>query len=339
VFARARALVDAGRGYFGGLFGGLAPRRGIRIFRYHGVVERFQDETLERNHHALDVFSFQMAYLRRFRVLAIEELLEALDRPEALQKSAAVVTFDDGFANNFLVAEIMARFRLPWTLFVPVGEIGEDRALWLDEFSMLVLHGEARALEVLGAKWPLTTREEREETFRVVRPRLKDLPAAEKNRVMNSIRSQFPRDESRRLLARFPSLRMLSWTELEELAGGVAIGSHGVYHDVHHAEQPGEERRRELVESKRELETRLGRPCRAFAYPNGTFIPESPAEVASAGYEAALTTESGPVDASTSRYLLPRVSSPKSMRRFARINSWWDPALPPYRRAPPPWRR
>ncbi len=329
MFPRANAWLDAGRGYFGGLLRGGVRRRGIRIYRYHGVIERRRDPLLERNQHEWQVFTDQMAFLRRCPMVGLDEFLDALDRPGSLPDSAALVTFDDGFANNLRVAEFMERRRIPWTLFASVGEIGESRALWLDEFSMLALYGDAPRIEALGAAWPLSTREERERVFHQLRPALKMLPSPSKNEAMESIRAQFPAGESSRLLARFQSLRMLTWKELEQLAGaGVAIGSHGVNHDAHHAEQPRAERLRALCESRREVEKRLSRPCRAFAYPNGNFVPESPEEAASAGYAAAFTTETTPIDRSTSRYLLPRLAAPQSLRRLVRVHWWQDPAPP-----------
>lgn len=325
MFRSAEAILGVSRGYLGGFLRGAVRHRGIRIFRYHGVVEKRIDPILERNHHLLAVFATQMAYIRRFHVLGLEELLDALERPgRALKSAAAVVTFDDGFANNLAVAEVMSRHRLPWCLFVPVGQIGEHRAMWVDEFSLLLLAGDARRVEALNATWPLSNRDEREWAFQHLRPRLKALPAPAKREAMAAIRAQFPPEESRRLIARFPSLRMLTWRELAQLGdAGVEIGSHGVDHDIHHSGQPCAERLRELTESRRELEARLSRPCRAFAFPNGDFVAESPDEVASAGYAAAFTTEARAADGTTSRYLLPRFSAPKSLHRFVRVH-WWE---------------
>jgi peptidoglycan/xylan/chitin deacetylase (PgdA/CDA1 family) len=326
MFGSSHPLVSVGRGYLGGLLRGSARRRGLRVYRYHGVVAKRADATLERNHHNLETFSQQMAYLRRFRVISLAEFLAALDGGR-WPKSAAMVTFDDGFANNLLVAEVMQRYKLPWTLFVSVGELGEDRALWPDEFSMLVLHGDAPRIDALEARWDLSTRAQRERTFRELRPRIKALPAAARTEALEAIRPQFPAGESLRILSRFPSLRMMTWEQLEQLAaGGVTIGSHGVHHELHHSDQPPSERRRELVESRRQLEERLARPCRAFAYPNGNFVSDSAAEVAAAGYAAAFTTETALVDRSMSRYLLPRLAAPQSLRRFVRVHCWQDSA-------------
>ncbi len=325
MFRSAQATLDIARGYLGGGLRGAVRRRGIRIFRYHGVVEKRIDPLLERNHHLLAVFAAQMAYFRRFRILDLEELLDALERPERARKApTAVVTFDDGFANNLMVAEVMSRHRLPWCLFVPVGEVGGNGVMWFDELSLLLLAGAARRVEALGTTWPLSNRGQRERAFQQLRPQLKALAAPAKREAMATIRAQFPPEESQRLIAHFPSLRMLTWRELAGLGNaGVEIGSHGVDHDLHHAAQPRAERLRELCESRRELETRLSRPCRAFAFPNGDFVPESPEEVASAGYAAAFTTESRSADATTSRFLLPRFSAPKSLHRFVRVH-WWE---------------
>ncbi|MET8151483.1 polysaccharide deacetylase family protein [Actinoplanes sp. NPDC049668] len=62
---------------------------------------------------------------------------------------------------------------------------------------------------------------------------------------------------------------LLSWDELAEVAdAGIEIGNHSLLHhplDV----LPRAQLREEIVRSKEELEQRLGRPVRGFAYPHG----------------------------------------------------------------------
>jgi peptidoglycan/xylan/chitin deacetylase (PgdA/CDA1 family) len=329
MFARLKSAHDVARGFLGGALRKADRQHGIRIFRYHGVIEKLTDALLERNQHLLEVFRAQMRYLRRFHVLGLDELLETLERPDRATRSArsaAVVTFDDGFANNLMVAEVMRRFGLPWCLFVSVGEVGDTRAMWLDELSLLLLAGDAREIEALGARWPLTSHDERERAFRQLRPLFKSLPGAATRQAMAEIRAQYPADEPRRLIEKFPGLRMLNWKELGELARmGAEIGSHGVHHDMHHSWQPLEERVRELCDSRRELESRLNRPCRSFAFPNGDYLAESAEEAASAGYAIAFTTDGRTVAANDSRFLLPRLAAPRSLQRFVRVHWFKDP--------------
>jgi peptidoglycan/xylan/chitin deacetylase (PgdA/CDA1 family) len=82
----------------------------------------------------------------------------------------------------------------------------------------------------------------------------------------------------------------------------VAIGSHGVMHE-HLTRLSDEELRRELSESKQELEDELGRPCPEFAYPYGEHDERVRAAVRAAGYERGF----GLRERGRDRYALRRV--------------------------------
>lgn len=281
----------------------------IWIFCYHGVVERIRDSRLERNLCLLSSFKSQLQSLRRMRVLHAEELMDELQAPLERRKPAAVLTFDDGYANNLLAGEILAEAKLPWSVFVSTGALGRGSTIWTVELSLLLLHGQGEKVDVLGRVWPLTSRRDREDTFQDIRYPMKTMPADLRQETMARIRAQFPRGETQRLLQDFPSLQMLTWEEVIKLAqAGVEIGSHGVNHEIHHGAQPEEVRRRELVGSKAEIERRLERPCRFFAFPNGDFNVASAAEVREAGYDLAFTLEPGNDLRGESPYLLPRIS-------------------------------
>ena len=322
---------DARRGYLSGLFHRAIARRGIRVFRYHGVVERRGDTVLHRNQHDLRSFREQIRYLRRFRVIGLDELVPEIERRDDPAVPTAVLTFDDGFANNLIVGEVLRRYQLPWILFVPSGEVGPRRAMWLVELSMLLMLGRAESVEALGRTWPLRSRAQREDSFRRLRGWLKAASAADRLGALASVRTQFPEGESDRLLEEFPDLRMLTWDELRELSrNGVEIGSHGCHHEMQSAVQAKSVRSEELHRSRVELEARLEKPCRAFAYPDGQFVETSPAEVEGAGYELAFTTEAGTIapSAEARRYLLPRLAAPASLRGFVH-GFWWDAAATP----------
>lgn len=82
-------------------------------------------------------------------------------------------------------------------------------------------------------------------------------------------------------------LATMTWDELRSHAErGVAISSHGVSH-AHLTVLSDAELRRELVESKHELEDRLGGPCTDFAYPYGEHDERVRDFARRAGYERA----------------------------------------------------
>src|SRR5438105_2280152 len=115
---------------FSDLLRNISRCAGIRIYNYHGVVERKTDVRLERNLHLLDDFRAQITFLSRFRVLSIEELAETLGRRTVPRGPAAVLTFDDGYVNNLLAAEILSEAGLPWAVYISTGPLGRGETLW-----------------------------------------------------------------------------------------------------------------------------------------------------------------------------------------------------------------
>ena len=179
---------------------GDTRREGVRIFCYHGIVERKTDAHLERNFHLRDTFTEHIRFLRQFRLLSLAELLEELSAKGDDSRPAAVVTFDDGYANNLLAAEIMGQARLPWTMFLTTGALGRDGIIPLIELSLLLLHGQARNLESLGQTFPLPDTNRRLAAFRVIRAHLKTLPANQREQSLAAIRARFDCRQTRCLV-------------------------------------------------------------------------------------------------------------------------------------------
>jgi peptidoglycan/xylan/chitin deacetylase (PgdA/CDA1 family) len=74
---------------------------------------------------------------------------------------------------------------------------------------------------------------------------------------------------------------------------GISIGSHTLDHTFIPKITSDEEVRRQIVESKTELETILGHPVDLFSYPAGGFTQRAREIVKEAGYRAAVTTNHG----------------------------------------------
>ena len=301
--------------YFSGLRSPREELQGVRVLAFHGVLEKKTDMTLERNLHLLSNFKDQIRILRQYQVISLSELHELINQRKPINSKMVVITFDDGYANNLLAGEILQTEKLPWSLFLTAGEVGENRCIWPVELSLLLLHGEASKVEWNEKKWSLRKRSEREIAFKEIRYSLKALPAVERQEALSAIRMQFPEDETNRLLKKFPSLAMLSWKQVDQLASsGVEMGSHGWTHELHHPAQSRQARIYELKESRAEIARRLSRPCRFFAYPNGDFMDNSAQEVREEGYDFGFTTRSGTVTTDSNQWLLPRLEISDSTR-------------------------
>jgi glycosyltransferase involved in cell wall biosynthesis/peptidoglycan/xylan/chitin deacetylase (PgdA/CDA1 family) len=101
--------------------------------------------------------------------------------------------------------------------------------------------------------------------------------------------------------------RLLTWDELRELRKtGIELGAHGVSHRRLPELDP-EEARREMVESRRTLEDKLGEAVSTFAYPYGSTAPGVEDLVREVGYGAACTIQPGPNGPAVPIHALRRV--------------------------------
>lgn len=289
---------------------------GVRVLTYHGLVDAKTDAYLERNFHTIRQFREHLRILRRHRVVPPEQVIDAAK--EASQLTVAI-TFDDGYRNNEIAAELLDAARLPWALYVSTGEVGGDSTIWTVRLGLLLLHGKAPSVEAFDQKWDLTDRNVRLASFGAVRRRAKQLGRPDRVALLDELVSQFEPGEEERLLTEFPSFNMLNWSDLRSLRdGGAAIGSHGVDHEIHHERQPDHVIEDELHLSQRAISENLGAPCTSLAYPNGDFTDRSRRVAQELGYLTAFSTVDDTVHAGTDPLALPRLTARGDLTGFHR---------------------
>src|SRR5689334_13391324 len=103
----------------------------VPILVYHSVMPHHPGQTAEQR--ALDVddsvFVAQMRYLvdGGYHVVSFAALVDALEGRDTLPSRAVVITFDDGWENQYLHAfPILRRFGLRATFFVFTTPTGKD---------------------------------------------------------------------------------------------------------------------------------------------------------------------------------------------------------------------
>src|SRR5262249_41119610 len=102
----------------------VIPAKASAILMYHGVCDNSPMPGHVNFHHRRRVFERQIRLLKsRYRVVPLEEVVDALARKRTLEKSV-VLTFDDGYRNNHrCVAPILERWDLPFTVFVATAYV------------------------------------------------------------------------------------------------------------------------------------------------------------------------------------------------------------------------
>jgi peptidoglycan/xylan/chitin deacetylase (PgdA/CDA1 family) len=268
------------------------------VLTYHGVLNGSADyDYLNHNFIAADVFDAQMRYIcRHYRPIALRELVAAYRDGRTPPARSVVVTFDDGFANNFTVAlPILERLSIPFTVFVATGLLDTPGAiLWTERAkrSLFLYPGRSVTLQLDGAPkmLDLSSPAARADASKAVAQRLKRMSPVARNQALDDLErvcGARPVQEHERERYEF-----LTWAQAREMASaGVEIGSHTVSHPILTTLDDGT-LRDELVESKRRVETELGRECLSFAYPNGSpadFGPREKTVLRESGYQCGLS--------------------------------------------------
>lgn len=238
-------------------------------------------------------FEAQLQHFQRFfNILTLEEALAVIEgRP--LRRSSILLTFDDGYLDNYTEAyPLLQRHSVPATFFLPTAFTGTGRIPWWDVIAWIVKQSRRHAIT-------LTYPDRR--TFDLTRPD-RSLPAILKQFKKPSMQdSKRFIDDLERLCgtSRPPAEAnrcFLSWDEAREMqAHGMDFGSHGHTHEIL-SKLTLAAQIDELRLSREILERELGRTVDTLAYPVGqrhTFSPDTHTALATTGYRTAFSFFSG----------------------------------------------
>jgi peptidoglycan/xylan/chitin deacetylase (PgdA/CDA1 family) len=104
-----------------------------RVLMYHSIYEVLQDR-VDHFSVKLEVFKAHMKYIKSsgIKVVHFGELPES--------ESSISITFDDGFKDNLvLVAPIMEKLKLPWTIFMVSDYLDKSSPTFLSESEIIEL--------------------------------------------------------------------------------------------------------------------------------------------------------------------------------------------------------
>lgn len=234
-------------------------------------------------------FAWQMNYLKeRYHPITFQTLLNAMDGKEGLPRRPVIVTFDDGYDDNYLNAfPVLKSLGIPATIFVSTGYIGSGKPFWFDLAAHILYNAPAGTLLVKDLDVTLSLDSDvgsrRAAATRLVGA-LKRVSNMKRLDILGWLEREYadamkPGD--------FRLSHPLDWNQIREMsAAGIEFGSHTVSHPIL-SRLDDEELRQELVESRTRLEQELGKSAPVLAYPVGgpdEFNEKVIQAAASAGY-------------------------------------------------------
>jgi len=297
---------------------------GAIILMYHSVADDAHSKWVDpRNHVPAVVFRKQMEFLaRERRVVALTDLIAMLHRGRTPETGTVVITFDDGYLDNFTIAaSILDYYGLTATLFLPTVYIDREEAQWVDQAYTAFKFRTKHVLtwgQSMKTLFDLDDAKQYVDGYQAVCQALLSASAIQRRILLDDLHKQLQP-------ASHPPRLTMNWDEVRTLLGNhhcFEIGGHTLEHadltSISHSEA-----KNELIACSQRIKDELGvQPCH-FSFCYGRTSEPLRQLVSQAGFEAAFGAcgNDPVVTHATDLFDLPRLEAPASMRCFDLLTS------------------
>lgn len=265
----------------------LIGRPSLTIFGYHrmtypGKRTLFNDTVFDAP--LPETFRTQLIWLKSHAdpVSELDVYYAVLGRLK-LPRRAIMITFDDGYRDNYdLAFPILRDLKIKALFFIPTQAIDERRLGWWDQISWCLNSSRLHEIRLRGKHFSL--REGRNATEDFIKNEMTTVPAYQNRDLLEDLYHACDvRPPSREVCDQ----ELMTWDHIREMKkSGMGIGSHTHSHRVLSTLHLNEQRF-ELQHSKTILERELGEPVISIGYPVGGyehFNPETQSLALEAGY-------------------------------------------------------
>jgi len=249
-------------------------------------------------------FETQISFLAKyFNILPIEYAMTLLKQGE-LPPKALVISFDDGYEDNYTnAASILDKHNCPATFFIASQGI-ESGYLWNDIIEQALKKTQKKSISkaIIDHSIKISTKSEKQEAFKTLTSRLKF-----ENHQTRSEKITLLTEE----LAVFDfNKTMMDARQIADLhRRGFTIGAHTHSHTIL-ATETHDLAEQELIENKNSLESIIGSKVNYLAFPNGLFDRDFYKEhcdtASRLGFHAAFSTNDGGALSDTHLFRVPR---------------------------------
>ena len=280
-------------------FASRVRQPGVAILMYHSVMVEPEAHatTLGKIIQSAQTFRRQMEVIaRHYNPVSLDDVLMFVQGQKKMPSKPVVVTFDDGYADNFEVAApILNEFGIPAVFYITVDCVDKATPPWVSRLRYAFSTTGKRTWSGLDGKpLPLANAAERDQAFTTACEHAACLTGNIQEQFVKSVEREFEvgsLPERDRL--------MMTWEQARALTRqGHIVGSHTMTHpNLAHVRNG--DLATELEQSKLRLEQQLSSRVIHFSYPCPILEPHWSAltvEVCrKVGYLTAVTTNPGPV--------------------------------------------
>jgi len=296
------------------LFGQLPERDLLLVLNYHRIGNRDDDPFDPGVFSATgDQLNEQISHLKRHvSLVTLQEAVAFVDGTinEKTRRCRVLITFDDGYLDNYDVAyPILRSHGVQGVFFLATSMVGSCDVPWWDHIAYLMKTARQRRFCL---RYPAdlvvdVDKDGMTKSLGDVLGLYKRPENTDPTRFIGELREEAKGNDLPVTMRRF-----LNWNEAREMtSGGMAIGSHT--HSHHVLSQLGpDQQRQELAQSRTLLREQLGIEADALAYPVGatsSFSDQTQQLAQEVGYRAAFSFHGGTnLPGMTRRYDVKRVA-------------------------------
>lgn len=289
------------------------------VLFWHDVSHHASQE-VEGESFPTKLFERQIKYLvRHYEVISMDEYHKRY-KEHSFSNREIVITFDDGYHNNLLVAApILKKYNLPFTVFISANNVETRRRFYVSIPRLVIIGAKLEEVNIpqMSYRKTLHTDKERIQCANEIEYKIKYFPHDKAVSISKHLISLIGRNRFDDLCRQYPNGELLSWEDIKKLANdyNCTIGSHCLDHCVCHCNQHHDLVSHQIIDSKALIEKRTGLKCNYFAYPNGDHTPFSDS-IVEKNYKLGFTTERIPAYTNTNLASVGRIAVQRSYYIF-----------------------
>jgi peptidoglycan/xylan/chitin deacetylase (PgdA/CDA1 family) len=246
----------------------------LAIFLCHGVVDDvdYQVRNYNRKHISKDYFvSVLNEVSGAGTALSIEDAVRHINNKEPFPPRAFIITFDDGFRNNYEVAApILEKFNIPAIFYITTDFIENNHMSWIDRIEFCCEHVEKKVVLLPWEAKPfrLDSVKEKISFLEYLRQYVKRDASIDTEELVKQIFAQCEMEEIE--TSNEPIDLKMNWREVKELSEHrlFTIGGHTHRHQ-NLGFLSGDGLVKEIAQSLRLIKTRADIETRHYSYPEG----------------------------------------------------------------------
>ncbi len=249
----------------------------FRLLRLTGLPLIFR-EIIQRNKvtilllHDISIETAETIFnyiLKKYAIIDLDDYIKAVEEKISLPKKSIIFTFDDGYIRNYELLPIIKKKNIPITIFLCSSIINTKRHFWFKYKSNKPLE------------------------------KLKHISNKERLEVLSKLGFEQEKE--------YDTFQTLQKSHINEMKNFVNFQSHTLFHPIL-PKCDMEEARREIVESKKNLEKKYNLKIKAISYPNGDYSEREINIAKKAGYKCGITVDFGYNNLNSDLFRLKRLS-------------------------------